>query len=53
MSDAECTRGQWPLARVIALHPSRDGLVRGVDIKCRGKVYSRPVTQLCRLEADS
>ena len=52
MRDAECNRGQWPLARVVALHPSRDGLIRGVDVRSRGKTYQQPVTQLCRLEAD-
>ena len=52
MKDNDCQRGHWPLARVISLHPSRDGLVRGAEVKCRGKIYNRPVTQLCMLEAD-
>ena len=52
MKDLDTSRGHWPLGRVTAVHPSQDGLVRSVDLKCRDKVFRRPVTQLCFLEAD-
>ena len=52
MKDMDTVRGHWPLGRVTSVHTSGDGLVRSVDVKCRDKVFKRPVTQLCFLEAD-
>ena len=47
----EGSRGRWPLGRVEALIPGRDGVVRAVQIKLREKLTRRPVTKLYRLEA--
>ena len=48
---------QWPLARVIDVHPGRDGLVRAVTVKTQHATYKRPVAKLSLLlsqaEADS
>ena len=33
----------WPLALVLKTYPRKDGLVRIVDVRCRGKTYRRPV----------
>ena len=52
MKDIDTVRGHWPLGRVTSVHTSQDGLVRSVDVKSRDKVFKRPVTQLCFLEAD-
>ncbi|XP_027839404.2 uncharacterized protein LOC114121329 [Aphis gossypii] len=41
---------KWHLARVIELHPGRDGNVRVVSIRnSSGKIMRRPVAKLCRL----
>jgi len=40
---------KWHLARVIELHPGRDGNVRVVSIRnSSGKTMRRPVAKLCR-----
>ncbi len=33
----------WPLAIITRTYPGDDGLVRAVDIRCRGKEYTRPL----------
>ena len=48
--DENAPRGFWPLARVIAIHPSQDGRVRTVQVKTSSGVLVRPVSQLCLLE---
>ena len=40
---------KWPLARVVNIHPGRDGLVRVATIKTKTGVYTRPVTKLALL----
>ncbi|XP_008180126.1 uncharacterized protein LOC103308479 [Acyrthosiphon pisum] len=41
---------QWPLARVIALHPNtHDDLVRVVTIRTAHSTYKRPITKLIKL----
>jgi len=53
LRDEQLPRGQWPLARVIAVHPSPDNLVRSVDIRTKNGVYTRPVQKLSLLESSS
>ncbi len=36
----------WPIAKVIKTYPGDDGVVRVVDIICRGTTYRRPVVKL-------
>ena len=46
---------KWPIARVIAIHPGSDELVRVVTIKTSQGVYKRPVSKIAVLipnEAD-
>jgi len=45
-------RSHWPLGRVTGVHPGRDGTVRVVDIKIRGKIYRRPVHIMIPLETE-
>ena len=33
VKDSDARRNQWPMARVIEVHPSDDGLVRSVKVK--------------------
>ena len=43
-------RGEWPLARILDVFPSSDGLVRKVKLKTSSSVLVRPITKLCLLE---
>lgn len=40
---------RWPLARVMELHPGRDGVCRVVTVKMCSAVLKRPVMKLCVL----
>ncbi|XP_023246626.1 uncharacterized protein LOC111643287 [Copidosoma floridanum] len=44
---------QWPLARVLQVHPGKDGLVRVVTLKTSKSVFLRPVVKLIRLPTES
>ena len=50
MQDVKLPRGQWPLAKVLRVEPSRDGLVRKCTVRSRGKDYVRPIHTLAILE---
>uniref|UniRef100_A0A8D8XVX5 Integrase catalytic domain-containing protein n=2 Tax=Cacopsylla melanoneura TaxID=428564 RepID=A0A8D8XVX5_9HEMI len=43
---------QWPLGRVISLHPGGDGTVRVVNIKTMKGVFQRPVSKVAVLPID-
>ncbi|XP_055614815.1 uncharacterized protein LOC129761132 [Toxorhynchites rutilus septentrionalis] len=43
---------QWPLARIIELHPGSDGVVRVVTVKTRNGTYKRPVNKICPLPGE-
>ena len=36
---------QWPMARVIEMHPGKDGLVRVITVKTSKGTYTCPVTK--------
>lgn len=40
---------KWPLARIIKVHPGKDGLVRVVTIQTNNGEYTRPITKLAKL----
>ena len=40
----------WPLGRIVKLHPSRDDLIRSVDIQTEGRVLTRTVQRLHKME---
>ena len=42
-------RGQWPLGRVIEVHPGRDGPVRVATVRTSTGTYVRPITKICQL----
>ena len=43
-------RAEWPLGRVLALHPGRDGLIRSATIKTAHGETRRPLQKLVLLE---
>ena len=51
-SGRKSPRGQWPLGRVVAVHPDQKGHVRSVKVQVGESVKVRPIHKLCLLEAD-
>ena len=51
--DPSTPRGQWPLGRVTRVSRGEDGRVRVAEVRCRGKMITRPVVKLIRLEKAS
>ena len=51
MVDENSPRNLWPLARVLEVYPSKDGMVRTVKIRTRGGILVRPIDKLCLLES--
>ena len=48
LKDETLLQRTWPLALVMN-YPEQDGLVRVVDVCCKGKVYKCPITRLVKL----
>ena len=51
--DSNTPRSQWPLARVIKAHPSKDELVRSVTLKLPNTALVRPLNKLFLLEGST
>ena len=51
--DSNMPRSQWPLARVIKVHPSKDELVRSVTLKLPNTALERPLNKLFLLEGST
>ncbi|XP_058817721.1 uncharacterized protein LOC131681034 [Topomyia yanbarensis] len=43
---------KWPLAKIIAIHPGRDDLVRVVSLRTSRGVIRRPITRICLLSTE-
>ena len=43
-------RGDWPLGRIVLLRPDTEGVVRSVDVYCKGHVNTRTIEKLIPLE---
>ena len=43
------SRLQWPLAKVIKVHPGVDGRVRSVDLRTAKGIVCRPIKRLHKL----
>ena len=52
LDDDSQRRKSWPLARVTAVIPGKDGVVRTAEVRTRDGTYVRPVVKLLRLEDD-
>lgn len=46
ISDDNLPPSKWPLGRVTAVYPAKDGLIRTVDVKCRDLTLKRPIHRL-------
>ncbi|XP_058827622.1 uncharacterized protein LOC131687548 [Topomyia yanbarensis] len=40
---------QWPLGRIVAVYPNKDGIVRVVDVRTQAGIRRRATTQVCLL----
>ena len=49
--DSLTPRNLWPLGRITATFPGKDGLVRSVQIKTKSSSFCRPIDKLCLLES--
>ena len=43
IGEPNVTRGRWNLGKVMETHPSKDGLVRVVQVKTEDGLYARPI----------
>ena len=50
IGEPNVTRGRWNLGKVTEAHPSKDGLVRVVQVRTEDGLYTRPIHRLCLLE---
>ena len=48
--DSTTPRGEWPLGRVTKVFRGGDDRVRVVEVKSRGKLITRPVVKLIKLD---
>lgn len=46
VSDDNIPPSRWPLGRVTAVHPAKDGLIRVVDVKINDTITKRPIHRL-------
>ncbi|XP_057335042.1 uncharacterized protein LOC130673847 [Microplitis mediator] len=49
LTDERFPPTRWPLARIIALHPGKDGLTRVATLKTVNSTLTRPITKLALL----
>ena len=49
VKDGEFNRHHWPVGIIVKVFTGDDGLVRAVEVRIDGKVYSRPVAKLVLL----
>ena len=52
IKEESAPRGEWPMARVVEAHASKDGLVRSVSVFAKGKIYKRPIHKTVLLMAE-
>ncbi|XP_058987780.1 uncharacterized protein LOC131806914 isoform X1 [Musca domestica] len=50
LKNEETHAARWPLAKVVEVHPGKDGVVRIVTVKTQDGVIKRPINKLCPLE---
>ena len=50
IGEPNVARGRWNLGKVTEVYPSKDGLVRVVQVKTEDGLYTRQIHRLCLLE---
>ncbi|XP_063967618.1 uncharacterized protein LOC129271341 [Lytechinus pictus] len=50
VADDNAPRGQWPLGKIVATYPDKQGRVRQVEVRIGSKYFRRPISKLCLLE---
>ncbi|XP_064118982.1 uncharacterized protein LOC135223990 [Macrobrachium nipponense] len=50
LAQVESPRSEWPLCRIVELRPDSEGVIRSVDVYCKGHVSTRTVEKLVHLE---
>lgn len=46
VSDDNLPPSRWPIGRITAVYPAKDGLIRTVDVLCHGSTLKRPIHRL-------
>lgn len=46
IGDDNLPPSRWPLGKIVAVYPARDGLIRTVDVLCKGSILKRPIHRL-------
>ena len=49
MKDDFKLKQQWPMRKIIALHPGQDGKVRVATVKTAGGIFKCPIVKLVLL----
>ncbi|KAL9959824.1 hypothetical protein ACROYT_G033180 [Oculina patagonica] len=52
VADERVHRCQWPLGRIVEVHPGRDGLIRSAKVTTKSSTLTRPISKLCFLEQE-
>ena len=53
VQEKNSTPTRWPIAKIIAVYPGRDGVVRVVDVKTATGTYTRPSVKIIPLSVDN
>lgn len=46
ISDDNVPPSRWPVGKIVNVFPAKDGLIRTVEVLCRGNVLKRPIHRL-------
>lgn len=46
ISEENIPPSRWPIGKITAVYPARDGLIRTVDVLCKGSTLKRPIHRL-------
>lgn len=46
ISEDNVPPSRWPIGKITAVYPGKDGLIRTVDVSCNGSTFKRPIHRL-------